>query len=81
MALVTLVGYPCSGKTRFARLLEQDLRRRLADVNYAGPKLDVVVVDDEGSHVSRTVYDGQSSFIDSSFLEIPRSSNLRHQAI
>lgn len=57
MALVTIVGYPCSGKTRIAEALVEDFTKRLADPSYTGPKLDVVHVSDENSHVARSVYD------------------------
>ena len=63
MALVTITGYPCSGKSRIARLLADDFELRLKIPEYNGPALEVVVVDDESSHVPRSVYDGQSLFI------------------
>lgn len=59
MALITIVGFPCSGKSRRAKQLAEDFRKRLADPEYAGPKLQVVVVDDESSHVPRSSYDGR----------------------
>jgi protein KTI12 len=60
MALVTIVGYPCSGKSTRSTQLKEYFERRLSSPEYGGPKLRVVVVDDEGSHVPRTVYDGAS---------------------
>jgi protein KTI12 len=57
MALVTIVGYPCSGKSRLADALVKDLEARLSSPEYTGPKLDVVLVSDDTSHVSRAVYD------------------------
>jgi protein KTI12 len=59
MALVTLVGYPCSGKTRRAAELAKYFEARLSDPAHSGPKFSVVVVDDESNHVSRSVYDGK----------------------
>ena len=59
MALVTIAGYPCSGKSRLAKLLADDFRIRLDAQEYDGPKYDVVIVNDESSHVPRSVYDGQ----------------------
>ena len=59
MALVTIVGYPCSGKSRIAEALVEDFRARLADQSYTGPKLEVVHVSDENSHVPRSVYDSE----------------------
>ncbi|KAL7418918.1 kti12, chromatin associated [Cryptotrichosporon argae] len=57
MALITITGYPCSGKSTRAHELRRHFEGRLADPTYTGPPLSVVVVDDEGSHVSRAVYD------------------------
>ncbi|ORX34635.1 chromatin associated protein KTI12 [Kockovaella imperatae] len=57
MALVTIAGYPCSGKSRIARMLADDFRARLQSSEYDGPKFEVVVVDDDSSHVPRSVYD------------------------
>ena len=60
MALVTIVGYPCSGKSRRAAQLKESFQARLADPNYPGPQLEVVIVDDESCHVPTSVYDGMS---------------------
>ena len=60
MALVTIVGYPCSGKSRIARLLADDFDLRLKTAEYEGPALEIAVVDDDSSHVPRSAYDGQS---------------------
>ena len=57
MALVTVVGYPCSGKSRLAEALVKDFEARLSSSEYTGPKLEVVLVSDETSHVSRAAYD------------------------
>ena len=57
MALVTVVGYPCSGKTRLSESLVEYIQNRFKDPEYAGKKLDVVHVNDDNSHVSRSVYD------------------------
>lgn len=62
MALVTIVGFPCSGKSTRASQLKQYFENRLKDESYTGPRLDVVIVDDESSHVPRSVYDGLSPF-------------------
>jgi protein KTI12 len=59
MALVTIVGYPCSGKTRMAEALVEHFERKLASPDYTGPKLEVVHVNDDNSHVSRSVYDSK----------------------
>ena len=47
MALITIAGYPSSGKTRRAEQIKLDLERRLEDPSYAGPKLKVVIVSDD----------------------------------
>ncbi|WVQ80401.1 hypothetical protein IAT38_002506 [Cryptococcus sp. DSM 104549] len=60
MALVTISGFPCSGKSTRARQLKADFETRLADPSYEGPSLKVVVVDDEGSHVPRSTYDSSA---------------------
>lgn len=59
MALVTISGFPCSGKTTAARALERDFTARLGEPSYKGPRLRVVVVDDESNHVPRSTYDGE----------------------
>ncbi|BEJ02508.1 hypothetical protein CcaverHIS631_0703030 [Cutaneotrichosporon cavernicola] len=57
MALVTISGFPSSGKSTRARQLHDYLQERIAAPDYDGPKFDVVVVDDTGCHVSRSAYD------------------------
>lgn len=61
MALVTIVGYPCSGKSTIATKLKAYFEERLAEEGYNGPRLEVILVSDESSHVSRSVYDGTHS--------------------
>ncbi|EIW73277.1 hypothetical protein TREMEDRAFT_24439 [Tremella mesenterica DSM 1558] len=61
MALVTLVGYPCSGKSTLASKLKIEFEARLSDSSYSGPKLSVVIISDESCHVPRTVYDDSKS--------------------
>lgn len=60
MALVTIVGFPSSGKSRLAASLAEDFRSRLAEPQYSGPELNVAVVDDDSCHVSRSAYDSES---------------------
>jgi protein KTI12 len=60
MALVTISGFPCSGKSTAARALAEHFTTRLGEPSYTGPKLRVVVVDDESNHVPRSTYDGES---------------------
>ena len=59
MALVTIVGYPCSGKSRRTAQLKESFQARLADPEYSGRKLEVVIIDDESCHVPTSVYDGE----------------------
>lgn len=61
MALVTISGFPCSGKTTRARQLAEYLEKRLQSPEYTGQKFDVIVVDDQGCHVARSAYDGESA--------------------
>ena len=58
MALVTITGYPSSGKSRRAQQLKEYLESKLADSEYRGPTLKVVVLSDDGLNLSRSVYDG-----------------------
>jgi len=56
MALVTVVGFPCCGKSTRAKQIKEYLEKRIADET-DGPKLSVVLVDDDNSHVPRSTYD------------------------
>ena len=56
MALVTIVGFPCCGKSTRAKQIKEYLEKRIADET-EGPKLSVVLVDDDNSHVPRSTYD------------------------
>ena len=58
MALITITGYPSSGKTRRAQQLKQYLESKLAGQEYRGPTLKVVVLSDDDLNLSRSVYDG-----------------------
>ena len=58
MALITISGYPCSGKSTRAEQLRQHLEERLQDPSYAGPQLKVVVLSDDTLNLSRDVYNG-----------------------
>ncbi|EIN11621.1 chromatin associated protein KTI12 [Punctularia strigosozonata HHB-11173 SS5] len=61
MALITVSGYPSSGKTRRAEQLRAHLEQRLADPSYIGPKLKVVVVSDDTLSLPRSVYNDSRS--------------------
>ena len=58
MALVTVSGFPCSGKTRRAQQIGAAFESRLQSPTYAGPALKVVVLSDEDLNVSRDAYKG-----------------------
>ncbi|WVR03463.1 hypothetical protein IAU60_000454 [Kwoniella sp. DSM 27419] len=60
MALVTIAGYPCSGKSTRATQLQEYFTRRLGEADYEGPELQVVIVSDESSHVPRSTYDSSA---------------------
>lgn len=60
MALVTISGYPCAGKSRRATQIKDHLERRLADPMYTGPSLNVTLFSDDTLHLPRSSYDGES---------------------
>ncbi|KAF7970384.1 hypothetical protein HWV62_24245 [Athelia sp. TMB] len=61
MALITISGYPCSGKTRRAQQIKSQLEQRLADPTYEGPKLKVCIVSDDTLSLGRNAYDDSKS--------------------
>jgi protein KTI12 len=58
MALITVTGYPCAGKSTRGQQLAACLERRLADPSYEGPRLRVSVLSDDTLNIPRSVYDG-----------------------
>ena len=58
MALITLSGYPSSGKTKRALQLKIFLEERLRDPTYDGPTLKVEIVSDIDVNVEKKVYSG-----------------------
>jgi len=58
MALITITGYPSSGKSRRAQQLKEYLENKLADPEYHGPTVKLVVLSDDDLNLSRSVYDG-----------------------
>lgn len=58
MALITISGFPCSGKTQRAEQLRRALEARLQDSSYTGPSLKVSVLSDDTLNVSRDAYKG-----------------------
>ncbi|KAF9235632.1 chromatin associated protein KTI12 [Melanogaster broomeanus] len=61
MALITITGYPCSGKSRRAAQLKEHLERRLADATYSGPSLSVTVLSDDTLNIDRAAYNDSRS--------------------
>lgn len=61
MALITISGYPASGKTRRALQIKSHFETRLADADYQGPKFKVCLISDDTLSVNRDAYNGQSS--------------------
>jgi protein KTI12 len=61
MALITISGYPSSGKSRRALQIKAHLETRLADQSYDGPKLKVSVISDDTLDIGRDAYDGEST--------------------
>lgn len=58
MALITISGFPSSGKSRRAGQLKAHLERRLQDPSYTGPQLKVVLISDHALNIDRAVYGG-----------------------
>lgn len=58
MALVTLSGYPASGKSRRAVEIKDFLERKLASSEHDGLKLSVSIISDDILSIDRSVYDG-----------------------
>ncbi|KAF8514169.1 chromatin associated protein KTI12 [Gautieria morchelliformis] len=61
MALVTITGFPASGKSRRAQQLLSHFETRFQSPSYAGPKLKVLVISDEGLNIPRSAYNGYRS--------------------
>ncbi|KAL4064201.1 chromatin associated protein KTI12 [Scleroderma yunnanense] len=61
MALITISGYPCSGKSQRAAQIKRHLDDRLADPSYNGSTLSVVVLSDDSLSIDRSAYDDSKS--------------------
>lgn len=60
--MITMCGYPCSGKSTRAQQLAAYLDRKLADSATSSaplPVRKVVVINDEALSISKHAYDGQ----------------------
>lgn len=60
MALLTISGYPCAGKTTRARQIKEYFEAKLAEPGYVGPAYSVVIIDEAGVNVTRAAYDGEA---------------------
>lgn len=58
MALVTISGFPCCGKTRRAEQIRAALDGFLKDENYQGSISKVVVLSDDALNLNRSSYNG-----------------------
>ncbi|KAI0730316.1 chromatin associated protein KTI12 [Fomitopsis betulina] len=56
MALITISGFPCSGKSRRALQIQAHFESRIQDPSYSGPKLKVFIVSDDELNIDRTAY-------------------------
>ncbi|KZT66358.1 chromatin associated protein KTI12 [Daedalea quercina L-15889] len=56
MALITVSGFPSSGKSKRAHQIKVHLESRLQDPSYSGPKLKVAIVSDDDLNIDRSVY-------------------------
>ncbi|KAI6139530.1 chromatin associated protein KTI12 [Pisolithus tinctorius] len=61
MALITISGYPSSGKSQRAAQIKRHFEARLADPFYTGPSLSVVVLDDDTLNINRSSYNDSRS--------------------
>ena len=59
MALVTITGYPSSGKSGRVEQIKRYLEKKLEEPGYEGVKYKVVVLSDDGLGIKRGVYDGE----------------------
>jgi len=59
MALVTISGFPCSGKTTTAQQIRASFEQLLQDENYQGPLSKVVLLSDDTLDLSRSAYNGE----------------------
>ncbi|KAA1471698.1 chromatin associated protein KTI12 [Dentipellis sp. KUC8613] len=61
MALITISGYPSSGKTKRASQIREYLEARLKDPEYTGPALTVRVLSDDILNIDRSAYNDSRS--------------------
>ena len=58
MALITVTGYPCSGKSTRTEQFRAFLQKKISDEDYSGPLKSIEVISDEKLGISRCSYDG-----------------------
>ena len=63
MALITMSGYPSSGKSRRALQIKAHLESRIQDSSYLGPRLKVSIISDDDLSIDRRVYGGTSHIV------------------
>ncbi|KAF9461312.1 chromatin associated protein KTI12 [Collybia nuda] len=61
MALITISGYPCSGKTRRTEQISAILEQYIKDPTYEGPLRKVISLSDDTLHLKRASYDDSGS--------------------
>ncbi|RDB16812.1 Protein kti12 [Hypsizygus marmoreus] len=61
MALITISGFPCSGKTRRAEQIRSSLETYIHDESYQGPITKVVLLSDDTLNLKRSSYDDSRS--------------------
>jgi len=59
MALITISGYPCSGKSIRASQLKDAFEKQLVNPLYNGPVKKVVLISDDLLNLTREAYDGK----------------------
>lgn len=58
MALITISGFPCSGKSQRARELSQYMTCKIQDLGLEGIFRSVQIISDDVLGLERSVYDG-----------------------
>lgn len=58
MALITVSGFPCSGKSMRVDQLKTYLECKISSALYEGPYRRVLVLSDDTLQIERAVYDG-----------------------
>jgi len=61
MALITISGYPCSGKSRRAAQIKAHFESKLQQSDYNGPSLKVALLSDDLLNINRNAYDDSRS--------------------